>query len=1054
MARLRLEELIAELIALLLLCALCPHSSAQVAGGTISGTVTDPSGAVVPKARVEVLDRNTGIARTLVTNDRGFYSAPNLEPGPYNLTFSAAGFETSKATATVTVGAQLQINMSMTIGATTQIDVKGDAPQIELASSTTSATVGGQTVRQLPLNGRDWTSLATLEPNVHSMDTQVAATAGNNARANRGWGTQLTIGGNRPQQNVYRLDGVIINDYSGGGPGDMLGLALGVDAVQEFSVITGNASADYGRTSGGVINAVTRAGTNDFHGSLYEFIRNSALDARNFFDGASVPPFKRNQFGAAIGGPVIKNHTFFFFDYEGLRQSLSATNIDTVPSINARNGILTTGKVTVSPLVIPFLAIYPLPDPGQTGDIQKATLISKQVTDEGLYTTRIDQTFSEKDAIHGTFLSDDAAQSQPDAYNFTLIHENVNRKDAALEESHIFTPSVANFARLGFARTVSLAPAGTSAINPLSSSTALGFVPGQTIGEIQITGITPFAGGVNAEGTYQNHYNSYQAYDDLFWTHGAHSLKIGGSFERIQANAIGTTTVGFFTFGSLKNFLQDVPASFTSAIPGTAVPIYMRQSVPGAYIQDDWHVRPNLTLNLGLRYEMATVPTEAYGHLSVLQTIAATQPHLGSPYFNNPTYHDYSPRVGFAWDPFKTGTTAIRGGFGIYDTLPLTYEFSLLAVNVEPYSLNASLTNPPKGSFPTLAYQLATAAQTLRNAYIEQNPKRSYVEQWSFNIQQQIPWSSVLQVGYSGAHGVHQPFRTNDANIVLPTDPLNTADLLWPTPAGSGARINPTAGTIDSLVWDGSNTYNALMARFSREKRGVRIGASYTWSKSLDISSSSIAGTNFSNTMSPAPFLFWPTLLRGPSDFNVGQNFVTNVLWELPGTHQGFARKIIGGWQLSGILSARTGLPFTPIIGGDPLGLGNANPFSLPDRLTGPGCTGNAVTGNPNGYIKLSCFAFPTPSTRLGDSGRNILTGPGSVNLDTSLIKEFGITERLRAQFRADAFNVLNHTNFGTPSRTAAQLFGAAGNLVSTAGLITTTATTSRQLQFALKILW
>lgn len=1029
--------------------------SGQVAGGTISGVVTDPSGAVIPDAQVQIVARNTQVARTVVTNNAGFYTVPNLDAGSYDLTFSAKGFETVKATELVTAGAEIQLNMPMTIGTTTQITVKADVPQVDLASSSTNAVVGGQTVRELPLNGRDWTQLATLEPSVHGMDTQVAATAGSNSRANRGWGSQISVGGNRPQQNVYRLDGIVVNDYSGGGPGGVLGLSLGVDAIQEFSVVTGNAPAEYGRTSGGVINAITRSGTNEFHGSLYEFIRNSDLDARNFFDGASVPPFRRNQFGAAVGRPIIKNHTFFFFDYEGLRQALSTTAAVNVPSVAARNGILSTGKITVSPLVAPFMAIYPLPDPGQTGDIQKASLVSKQVIDENLFTARVDHTFSEKDSIHATFLSDYSSLSQPDTYNFTQINENVNRIDASLQESHIFGPTLANFARLGFARTVSLAPASNTAINPLASDTSLGFVPGQPIGEIQVTGLTSFLGGTNAEGTYQNHYNSYQFYDDLFWTRGAHSLKIGGSFERIQSNALGSTTVGFFTFGSLSNFLQDIPSSFTSQVPGAAIPIYMRQSTPAAYVQDDWHIRTNLTLNLGLRYEMATVPTEVYGHLSVLQSLTASQPHLGSPYFNNPTYRNFSPRVGFAWDPFHNGRTAIRAGFGIYDTLPLTYEFSLLSVNTAPYTLNVSLAKPPKGSFPSQAYLLATTGQTaLRNAYIEQNPKRSYVEQWNFNIEQQLPWGNLLQLGYSGAHGVHQPFRSNDANIVLPTDPLNSADLVWPTPAGSGKRINPAAGTIDTLLWDSSNTYNALLVRVSRDTKGLRYGISYTRSKSLDNSSSSLGGTNFTNTFSPAPMVFWPTLLYGPSDFNVSQNLTANMLWEIPGPRQGVLGKVVGGWQLSTILTARTGLPFTPIIGPDPLGLLNSNPYSLPDRLASPACAGNAVTGDPNGYIKLSCFAFPTPSTRLGNTGRNILTGPSIVELDTSLIKNFNLTERFRAQFRAEAFNLVNHTNLGTPARQQDQIFNSTGAVVSSAGQILATATTSRQLQFALKILF
>jgi hypothetical protein len=1054
-------------LSLLLFC--CMSLQAQVSGGTLSGTIMDSTGAVVPNAQVTVTNLGTGLARTTATNDSGFYAVPNLNPGNYQVAVEAKGFARSAEQTLITVGQQAELNLHVAVAAQqSTVQVQEVVPQVELATSTMSATVGGQAVRDIPLNGRDWTSLAQLEPNVHAVDTQFSIQAGNNSRANRGWGTQLMIAGNRPQQNNYRLDGVTMNDYSGSGPGSVLGGALGVDAIQEFSVITGNADAQYGRQSGGVINAVTRAGSNSLHGSVYEFLRNSALDTRNYFDGPDVPPFKRNQFGASLGGPIDRNHTFFFFDYEGLRQELSTTTLDTVPSNNARNGIVcansactSTTKVTIDPKVAPFLALFPVANGPQTGDLGNYSFVSNSSTDENLFTGRLDHTFSDRDSINGTVLSDNSSNSQPDTYDFTLLGMVVNRKLISAQENHIFGPSLANFARIGYSRTVSLAPESAGAVNPLANDTSLGFAPNSTVGEMRISGVTIFPGGVNAEGNYAYHYNSYQAYDDLFWTHGAHSIKFGGAFEHDQSNEFGSTTTGSFVFGSLKNFLTNSPSSFTSAVPGATTPIYLRQSVGGAYVQDDWHVRHNLTLNLGIRYEIASVPTEAFNHLSTLPSLTATQPKIGSPYFNNPTKRDFSPRVGFSWDPFGDGKTAVRSGFGVYDTLPLIYEFELLSLNVAPYALNVSLPKAPKGSFPSGAYALATAVANtgLRYAYVQQNPGRSYVMQWNFSVQRQLPGQNTVEVGYIGSHGVHQPFRANDSNMVLPADPQN---LIWPV--SGGTKINPAVGNIDTLAWNVSSLYDAATARFTRQQKGVRYGVSYTFAKSLDETSGSVGGSTYVNSIT-SPFLLFANRFKGPSDFDVRQNFVANALWQLPGPINGFAGKIVGGWELGTIFSVRSGLPFTALIGGDPLGLQDNNPFSFPDQVSG--C--NPITGNPAHYINTACFKFPTDSAgnpqpnRLGDVGRNSLTGPGLTDWDLSFIKNTRITEQFNLQFRAEAFNLLNQANFATPDRVTAQIFNTVtdpktgeitGALIPTAGQLKATSTSSRQLQFALKVLF
>lgn len=1047
----RIEALV---IAGLLGCVvMCLPIAAQVSGGSISGIVSDPSGAVVPNAEIKVRNLATGIERDLDTDGVGFYSVPNLSPGNYDITVSFKGFRTMKQNALVTVGAELAVNIRLELGSETEVTVHDEAPAIDTASSSLNATVGGQAVRELPLNGRDWTMLATLNPGVHTVDTQSSVSLGSNARGNRGWGTTLNVGGTRPQANNYRLDGIVVNDYSGSGPGSVLGLMLGVDAIQEFSVITGNAPAPYGRVSGGVINAVTRAGTNQFHGSVYEFVRNSAFDARNFYDAASAPPFRRNQFGGSAGGPIAKNHTFFFFDYEGLRQSLSLTSVVSVPSLAAHNGQLAAGAVTVNPKVVPYLALFPLPNGPVTGDTGIYTFVDKNISPDNLYTARVDHQLSASDTLHGTFQTDGSTTTGPDAYDFIVQEMLSSRKFGSLEESHIFGPSLANFARAGYSRSVSIAPGTAAAVNPLANDTSLGFVPGAPVGVITISGITTFGGGVNAQGTYTFHYNSYQLYDDLFYTRGAHSLKFGGGVEYIQSNDFGSLTLGNFTFGSWKNFLTNSASSFTSMVPGATLPIDGRQTVAAGYAADDWRARPNLTLNLGLRYEVASVPSERHDRITNLPTLTSSQPRLGAPFFNNPTRRNFSPRVGFAWNPFPDGKTVVRGGFGIYDTLPLTSMFNLTVLNAAPYNLSGNVTSNLAGTFPGGAFPLITP-QVQKYAYVQSDPGRMYVLQWNLTVQRELLWKLILSAGYNGSHGVHQPFRVNDANIVLPSVATN-GTLNWPTPAGSGARLNPNVGTVDGTAWETSSKYNALNLSLSRQFKGLRLGAAYTWSRSLDDSSSS--GSNSTNSIQ-SEFILLPWLFRGLSDFNVSHLLVGSYLWQLPEPHsQGLLGKVAGGWQFGGIIRFSDGLPFTPVIGGDPMGLKDSNTFGLPDRLTGPGCSAAVNSGNPAHYIKTECFTFPNPATRLGNSGRNVLIGPGVENVDFSLYKNIQVlpsSERLKLQFRAELFNILNHANFGTPNRTSAQVFNVNGALLTNAGLLTATSTTSRQIQLALKFMW
>jgi hypothetical protein len=409
----------------LLAALLALPADAQLAGGTLTGTVTNSSQVAMPNARVTVKNVATGTARAVTTDSAGFYTSPNLEPGTYEMTIEAPGFSTQVRTnIAVTVGAKLVVNVTMEQGDSKEITrVALSAIPEDQASSTVSGNVSASTVRDSPLNGRDWTQLAALQAGVTGIQT-------GSAQAERGFGAAISVSGARPDQNNYRLDGISINDYSNGAPGSVLGSNLGVDAVEQFSVLGSNYPAGFGRTSGGVINAVTRSGTNAFHGDVYEFLRNSALDARNFFDGR-IPPFKRNQFGGSVGGPIRKNRTFFFADYEGLRQSLGVTHVDTVPSVTARNGLLSTGPVQVDPTVARFLsAFYPLPNGGTlgSGDIGIFSFADQQVITENYFTTKIDHKLSERDSLSGTYLRDNSEVVQPGGFNSSCTIGTTNRR--------------------------------------------------------------------------------------------------------------------------------------------------------------------------------------------------------------------------------------------------------------------------------------------------------------------------------------------------------------------------------------------------------------------------------------------------------------------------------------------------------------------------------------------------------------------------------------------------------------------------------------------------
>ncbi|MGH9356966.1 MAG: TonB-dependent receptor domain-containing protein, partial [Terriglobia bacterium] len=725
---------------LLLGFVLAVRASAQVVGATMSGTVVDTSGAVVPGVAIYMKNIATGAVTSAVTNAVGLYTAPNLQPGTYELTASANGFMTEVRTGiTLTVGQERVMNLTLRVGGATQkVTVSAQAVTVNLANSTLGGVVNQTGVSQLPLNGRSWTDLATLQPGVTLVQDQAPISAGD--RVKRGLGSQLEISGGRPMQNNYLLDGVNINDYANAGPGSVLGGNLGTDAVAEFSVLTTNYDTSYGRTSGGVVSAVTKSGTNQFHGDAYEFLRNGALDAANFFDNfanAAKPPFRRNQFGASAGGPIQKDKTFIFGDYEGIRQSLGSAVTDTVPSPAARAGNLTAGPVTVDPAAAGFLnAFYPLPNGPISGDTGLYEFDAFQITSENFFIIRADHAFSEKDHISTTYMFDFTPQNEPDEFKNKLIDNVTHRQVVAFEWNHIVSPDLMNSFRAGFNRDFTASPSGGTAVNPAVADPSFGFAPGTTAGAVNIGALTGFSGGLATAAPFEFHWNSWQGYDNVFYTRSNHSIKFGANIERIEDNTIGLNAPGgIMAFNSLSDFLTNHPASFIIDTPGTESPRGQRQTIFGAYFQDDIHLRSNLTVNAGLRYEMASVLTEVQGKLVNLRVMNRLPPKrfLGSPYIMNPTERNFEPRVGFAWDPFRNGKTAVRGGIGIFDILPLPVEMGPGVDSVVPFlAANTSSGVLPAGSFPTGAFSIVTAsANNGRSSIIEFDPHRNYVAQWN-----------------------------------------------------------------------------------------------------------------------------------------------------------------------------------------------------------------------------------------------------------------------------------------------------------------------------------
>jgi len=1014
-------------------------SSAQTTLSTITGEIKDANGASVAGAQVTARHLDTGLVRTTVSTDDGRFVFPGLPLGGYELTAEREGFQKLiHRDVNLTVGETLSINLLMQVAElTADVEVTGGEALVNTQSQELSYLVNERAIKELPLNGRNYTDLASLQPGVipfpHRDGGSVVA-----------HGLGMSINGQDPRSNVYLLDGTVQNDITNGPAGSAAGTALGLETIREFRVETNAYSAEYGRNSGGQVNVISKSGTNQFHGSLFHFHRNDNLDARNFFDSGRKPEFKRNQFGGTLGGPIKRDKIFFFFGYEGLRENLGRTISTVVPDENARLGIIPGGAVVVNPLVQPYLDEFPLPNgPNLGGGLAQYSFGFNQQLNQDFAQFRLDYNRSERKQFFARYTYDDADQRLPtDFPQFPRSFLSRNQFFTG-EFRQTLTPRTLNTFRISYSRTrigQDIEANLTQSLQP--------FVPGRDlVGDIDIGGIPRF--GPQSSANLRLTQNVYSFEYGLIHSRGNHLIKAGALFEHYRDNMYNPTfSLGIFTFPGLRDFLLNRPQRFIGLTPEGAFDRHWRFTLFGFYAQDTWRVTERLSLNLGVRYEVSTLPLDTNGYDSALPNLLDRAPTVG-PLYRNPTFKNISPRVGFAWDVFGDGKTSVRGGYGIYFNTN-NQQNLIVTVTNPPFTPRPVVNNP---TFPVPSFAGSLSVRPVQ--FDLDNP---YVQVWNLNVQRELWFDTILTLGYAGSRGVHL-LRSGDVNV--PTPQLRADGTIFYPPGQ--ARPNTAFTAIELKSSDGDSWYNALIvdAR-KRLSRGLSAQVSYTLSRNIDTTQASTFFSDATNgTTSAFPEPFGIDYNKGLADYHAKHNLVINFIWDIPFARnlKGAAGKLLHGWQMAGIAQLRSGNPLTVFVQRNrsrsqwspSLGPGIGQ-----DRASfAPGFTHEtAVTGNPNSYFNPAAFVLQ-PAGQLGNVGRGSLIGPNLRTFDLALIKNTRwsrLGEHTNIQLRVEAFNLFNRTNFGPPLLTA--FTGAADNEqpVSTFGLIRSTITSSRQVQLGLKV--
>jgi carboxypeptidase family protein len=1067
---------------------------AQVTG-SIRGRVADPSGARIPGAAVTVTSLETGVARTVTADEAGNYRVLSLPVGRYAVRAEKTGFKAEVQTGIdLVVGQEAVLNLKLEMGAVQeQVTVTADVPLVNTTTSSVAGLVGERQVKELPLNGRSFDLLITLNAGA------VNFTSMRNPGSLQG-GNLFTVAGRRVVDNLTLMNGV---EFTGASnvtttPSTASGQLLGIDAVREYNVVADTYGAEYGKRPGAQVSVVTQSGTNQLHGTLFEFLRNSKLDARNFFDHGPVPPFKRNQFGGALGGPIRKDKTFLFGNYEGFRQRLGISDVTFVPDMNARQGLLPCSSTGVpacapgvavgtptpvpnlSPGMLPFLNnLWPEPNgPNLGGGIAIAYSNPAQAIRQDFGTVRFDQTLSGRDSLSGVYTIDDGLNVTPATNPIFGSTTPIRSQIVSLQETRIFSSQVINTFTAGFSR--AFFHFVSSTLNPVPAS--LSFVTGNPPGAISIgstSNVTssPITGVGQANPNILFRRNLFTYTDGLQVVKGKHQISAGAWFQRVRSNdSDPSQSYGQATFANIATMLQGTVSSFGVA-PQT-VEMGWRAWLGAWYVQDSIQLRPNLTIRVGLRHEFSTAWSEVNGRASSFlfnQGVIQTEPRVSGT-FNTPNNSKllFSPRIGVAWDLFGNGKTSIRASAGTYYNV--VDELFYLEDSANPFNGAVSFANVPILSLipvnpltpvpPVCAPGVPSPCTTYRPRGTDPAFKVPTIESWNFSVEQQLTRDMALRVEYTGFQGYHQ-FISYDPNTILSQTCSNPAGCVsgglnaarGAVSQGAqyipvGQRPNPYLSSGYFVHSEGNQNYNGLQLELKRRlTQGLRFQANYTWSKNMDINTTGIS--SFISNNEPNDVMDPSNLHRdwGPAAMDKRHQFSANFSYEIPfGQGKsllnglgGAGDKLVSGWQVNAIGTVLGGFTFSPLIGANYSGNGDLN---TPDRPSlNPAFTGPVILGSPNRWYNPNAFTLPVPGT-FGNVGKGTLPTPGMGSLDFSVLKNTRISERIGLQFRAECFNILNRANFSIPVVTA--FSGATTN--PSAGIISNTTTTSRQIMFGLKL--
>ncbi len=1040
-------------------------SPAQTTTATISGTLTDSSGAAVAGARVNVRDLGTGTVRSATSDGQGRYRVGELLIGEYEVEAAETGFQTVvRKGITLTVGAEAVIDIALPVGQSQQtVTVDAQVSQVDTTTAAVGTLVERTQMEDLPLNGRNFESLMALAPGV--------ITIPNTGGPFYGKSDNYSIAGSRPLGQQILIDDTNFMGFWGHATGSgAAGSSLGLEAIAEFQTLTNTYTAQFGG-NGGVVNASSKSGTNSFHGSVYEFLRNSAMDSRSPFDSvvlpgnsvADVPAFRRNQYGGSIGGPIKKDKAFFFVNYEGVRAAQGTSTVVTgTPDVNAHQGYLpcnvagaayaaTCNSATnlafvgVAPSIAPILALFPSVPASPTGSGNLTEVITN-VTHEDYLLARADYNLSDKDNIFARYVLDLASYRSPQPLAPFVELDKTNNNFATIEERHIVSPTLVNLAHVSFTRPTEIQTQDSPQV-PI-----LDFAAGQPNGHVSLTG-GPSLGLGGPMGLAPNYLipTHYVEGDDIIWTHGAHSIRAGVSLERVDDNETGLGALGgTYTFPNLVGFLTAAPNLVTIPLPGyTNLTRGLRTWFFAPYVQDEWKFNRRLTFNLGLRYEWGSDPSEVNNLLHNVQVVngaVSGTGYVSTPnlYANNITNRNFAPRAGFAYDVFGDHKTSIRGGFGIFYQLLQTKDVIQAIWGSPPFvsgtANNPSFPNPFAGTGPA-----APLPGTGIGIYSE-SASTPLNMQYNLNIQRDLTKGMILTVGYTGSRGEH---------LLLPRD-YNTPQLIngvWGTAGPNGTttpnvRLNTNFAGFVMRDTVGNSNYNGLIASLNRRfAQRWQTQVSYTYSKSMDDGSAgqgAEAGPNAPNYPSNP---YNAAIDYGRSSFDRTQAARISTIYEIPGRGV-----LLGGWRLTGLYTRTTGAPVTVFTGFDRSGLGGGAD-ARPNLV--PGASPDPILGGPTEYFNPAAFSLQPVGT-LGDLGRSTLSGPGFSNLDMAFLKNTPIrkiSEVFNVQFRAEIFNLTNHPNWAQPNQNVF-LNGAGpnGTLNPNVGRVTSIIGTSRQIQLGIRI--